>query len=295
MRPALTWACHLPDDKHSLPRRSRFAVLSSAASARCSSRTTASPSSGLIWEAARHRRPRFFTLRNIQILFRDAQEISLPGLAVSPTLTHKVELFTYSYSISLIPPFYAILDDFLDIGVFGVVGFYISAASTPKDNAPAFGGHTNRHSTLPVETTSSPQVQVCHVQFLYHGRHNFVVPFISVYICTSRSHQGDTSAAVSAFQVEAGDLDVCPPLLSEISCAYMLQDGKETDSGTSSSHSVRGAHSTARRRRGSDGVWYDPGSDKASVSTSSRPSPPAHPTTSKASSIFPQHLPFVDN
>jgi len=73
----------------------------------------------------------------------------------------------------------------------------------------------------------------------------------SVHISTGRSRQGDTSAAVSAFQVEAGSRAACPPSLSEILFAHMVQDGKGTDSGTSSSHSVRGADSTALRRRGS--------------------------------------------
>ncbi|KAL9938292.1 hypothetical protein V8E36_002915 [Tilletia maclaganii] len=101
------------------------------------------------------------------------------------------------------------------------------------------------------QTISSPRVQVWHVQVLYNGRHNFVILSISVHISTGRSRQGDTSAAVSAFQVEAGSRAACPPSLSEILFAHMVQDGKGTDSGTSSSHSVRGADSTALRRRGS--------------------------------------------
>ncbi|CAD6983485.1 unnamed protein product [Tilletia controversa] len=222
-------------------------------------------------------------LTNVQVLCQDAQEFSLPGLDDG----RKVDLFTCSYSISMMPPFYAILDrinEFLDpdTGIFGVVDFYVSAASTPREKAPAVGGDTSRHCGWLSRLFWSQWFSLDHIELhparrdyleykfgtikCYNGRNNFIIPFIvriPYYIWIGCSRQRDVSPAVQAFEVEAGNRVVCPPSFPEISFAHMLQDSKSSDNGTSSSHSVRSVDSTGLRRRGSDGVWSDTGSEKA--------------------------------
>ncbi|KAH0445918.1 hypothetical protein IEQ34_025248 [Dendrobium chrysotoxum] len=94
--------------------------------------------------------------KNVQVLCQDAREFTLPGLPEE----QKVDLFTCSYSISMIPPFYAVLDrinDFLnpDTGVFGVVDFYVSGNSPVQgDKTALIGGDSRRGTTW--NTASAP-------------------------------------------------------------------------------------------------------------------------------------------
>ncbi|KAE8218205.1 hypothetical protein CF319_g7875 [Tilletia indica] len=143
---------------------------------------------------------------DVQVLCQDAQEFSLPGLSDG----RKVDLFTCSYSISMMPPIHAILDrinEFLDPDTctFGVVDFYVSAASTPRDKAPAVGGDTTRQCGWLSCLFWSQWFSLDHIELhparrdyleykfgtieCYNGRNNFIIPSIvrvPYYIWTSR-------------------------------------------------------------------------------------------------------------
>ena len=180
--------------------------------------------------------------KNVQVLCQDASQFSMPGLAPG----QKVDLFTCSYSISMIPPFYAVLDrinDFLDpvTGVFGVVDFYVSGKSAPTEKSPMIGGDTRRQCGWLSRWFWSMWFSLDHIELhparrdylehkfgtikCYNGRNNFVIPFIvriPYYIWLGVSRERDTTKAIQAFEVEAGNRVVVPPSFPEL--AYLHED-----------------------------------------------------------------------
>ncbi|EPQ30272.1 uncharacterized protein PFL1_02388 [Pseudozyma flocculosa PF-1] len=183
---------------------------------------------------------------NVRVLCQDASDFVLPGLAAD----QKVDLFTCSYSISMIPPFYAVLDrinDFLDpeTGVFGVVDFYVSGKASPTDKAPWIGGDTRRQCGWLSRWFWSLWFSLDHIELhparrdylehkfgtikCYNGRNDFIVPFIvriPYYIWLGVSRQRDTTKALQAFEVEAGNRVVVPPSFPELTS---LHDGFAAD------------------------------------------------------------------
>ncbi|UZJ51198.1 hypothetical protein CBS101457_000518 [Exobasidium rhododendri] len=216
-------------------------------------------------EVARQR----FTARgfkNVQVLCQDAKEFHLPGLGQD----QKVDLFTCSYSISMIPPFYAVLDrinDFLDpdTGIFGVVDFYVSDRSRSSgDKSAHIGGDSSRHCGWLSRFFWSHWFSFDHVELhparrdyleykfgtikCFNGRNNFIVPFIvriPYYIWIGCSRQRDTTNAIQAFEVEAGNRVIVPPSFPELSFSHLLMTQKaqqsdeksQMDLASSSAHS----------------------------------------------------------
>ncbi|EST06244.1 Methyltransferase domain protein [Kalmanozyma brasiliensis GHG001] len=180
--------------------------------------------------------------KNVQVLCQDASQFNMPGLAAG----QKVDLFTCSYSISMIPPFYAVLDrinDFLDpvTGVFGVVDFYVSGKSAPTSKSPMIGGDTRRQCGWLSRWFWSMWFSLDHIELhparrdylehkfgtikCYNGRNNFIIPLIvriPYYIWLGVSRERDTTKAIQAFEVESGNRVVVPPSFPEL--AYLHDD-----------------------------------------------------------------------
>lgn len=185
--------------------------------------------------------------KNVRVLCQDAKEFHLPDLQEG----RKVDLFTCSYSISMIPPFYAVLDrinDFLDpeTGVFGVVDFYVSG-KTPfsGDKTALIGGDSRRHCGWLSRFFWSHWFEFDHVELhparrdyleyrfgtikCFNGRNDFIVPFIvriPYYIWLGCSRQRDTTNAIQAFEVESGNRVIVPPSFPELSFSHILQATK---------------------------------------------------------------------
>ncbi|PWN50116.1 hypothetical protein IE53DRAFT_110475 [Violaceomyces palustris] len=218
--------------------------------------------------------------KNVQVLCQDAREFHMPGMKDG----QKVDLFTCSYSISMIPPFYAVLDridSFLDpqVGVFGVVDFYVSGKSSPSDKSPLIGGDTTRQVGTLSRWFWSMWFSFDHVELhparrdylehkfgtlkCYNGRNNFIIPFIvriPYYIWLGVSRERDTTEAIQAFEVEAGNRVIVPPSFPELSLA---RSSSVDDLGVSSSLSYGANLSGLVRRRPSDDRSSESGSEKA--------------------------------
>ncbi|PWZ03152.1 hypothetical protein BCV70DRAFT_197391 [Testicularia cyperi] len=258
--------------------------------------------------------------KNVQVLCQDASQFNMPGLEAD----QKVDLFTCSYSISMIPPFYAVLDrinEFLDpvTGVFGVVDFYVSGDSTPSSKSPWIGGDTRRQCGWLSRWFWSLWFSLDHIQLhparrdylehkfgtikCYNGRNNFIVPFIvriPYYIWLGVSRERDTTKAIRAFEVEAGNRIVVPPSFPELAHLHAedrleSEDGRAETSATSSLIKDR-ADTTSRliRRRVSEATSTtdsDAGSDKPTKLDLG----PSFPLSSFHYQKRQWRLPFVDN
>lgn len=175
-------------------------------------------------------------LRNAQALCQNAKEFTLPGLAPG----EKADLFTCSYSISMIPPFYAVLDriyEFLDpsTGVFGVADFYVSSQESMSDQSMLVGGSVMRQCHWLNSWFWRHWFALDHIELhparrdylehkfgtikCFNGRNNFLIPGvvrIPYYIWLGVSRERDTSRAVEAFEVEAGNNVAVPPSFPDI-------------------------------------------------------------------------------
>lgn len=178
---------------------------------------------------------------NVQALCQNAKDFTLPGLADG----EKVDLFTCSYSISMIPPFYAVLDrinDFLDptTGVFGVADFYVSTGESTSDQSTLFGGSVMRQCHWFNAWFWRQWFALDHIELhparrdylehkfgtikCYNGRNRFVIPYlvrIPYYIWLGVSRDRDTSQAVQAFEVEAGNHVAVPPSFPDVARARL--------------------------------------------------------------------------
>ncbi|WFD44619.1 hypothetical protein MPSI1_003287 [Malassezia psittaci] len=186
-------------------------------------------------EVARKRFQRL-GLKNVHCLCQNAKEFHFPGLAP----TKKIDLFTCSYSISMIPPFFAVLDrinEFLDaeVGIFGVADFYVSSDESTTDQSTLVGGSVMRkchwlNSWFWRQWFSFDHIELhpARREYLEHkfgtlkcfnGRNHFIVPYvvrIPYYIWIGVSRNRDTTQAVQAFEVEAGNHVVVPPSFPDI-------------------------------------------------------------------------------
>ncbi|KAL4400723.1 hypothetical protein ACI68E_002041 [Malassezia pachydermatis] len=174
--------------------------------------------------------------KNVQALCQNAKEFTLPGLSDD----RKVDLFTCSYSISMIPPFYAVLDridEFLDpeFGVFGVADFYVSSAESTSDQTTLVGGSIMRQCHWLNSWFWRQWFSLDHIELhparreylehkfgtlkCYNGRNHFIVPYlirIPYYVWIGVSRQRDTTSAVKAFEMEAGNHVAVPPSFPDI-------------------------------------------------------------------------------
>ncbi|GAC97098.1 hypothetical protein PHSY_004682 [Pseudozyma hubeiensis SY62] len=209
--------------------------------------------------------------KNVQVLCQDASQFNMPGLAAG----QKVDLFTCSYSISMIPPFYAVLDrinEFLDpvTGVFGVVDFYVSGKSASTEKSPMIGGDTRRQCGWLSRWFWSMWFSLDHIELhparrdylehkfgtikCYNGRNNFIIPFIvriPYYIWLGVSRERDTNKALQAFEVESGNRVVVPPSFPELAFMHdeetLSKKPSATSTGVDASQDASSRFEPARR------------------------------------------------
>ncbi|PWN29952.1 hypothetical protein BDZ90DRAFT_228998 [Jaminaea rosea] len=219
-------------------------------------------------------------LKNVTVLCQDASEFTLPDLKEGKM----IDLFTCSYSISMMPPFYAVLDriySYLDpeTGVFGVVDFYVSGKTPPGKQSAMIGGDVRRECGPISRWFWRQWFSLDHVELhparrdyleykfgtikCFNGRNNFVIPFIvriPFYVWIGCSRDRDTTKAVQAFEIEAGNRVICPPSFPELSFSHILAQKQEEDATARSSalrrlslaQSTSTSSSSLVRRRGSD-------------------------------------------
>ncbi|GJE99974.1 related to Betaine lipid synthase [Phanerochaete sordida] len=162
---------------------------------------------------------------HVQVLCQDATFFSLPEWDSNlVTARGAVSLFTLSYSLSMIPSYFALLDridELLDpAGLLGVADFYTSSrASTPLERAI---GNGNERRTgfwsrwfwqiwfdLDHVSLSSARREYLEYRFgtSYNGR-NHMVPWlvqIPYYVFVGCSRSRSTARAFKAFEIEAGN------------------------------------------------------------------------------------------
>ncbi|KAI0084521.1 hypothetical protein BDY19DRAFT_1060226 [Irpex rosettiformis] len=178
-------------------------------------------------EVARRR----FTSRgwkNVHVLCQDATFFTLPGWESGGRESEhgSVSLFTMSYSLSMIPSYFALLDRIDDLlspsGLIAVADFYTSSrASTPLERAI---GNGNERRTgflsrwfwqiwfeLDHVSLSSARREYLEFRFgtikSYNGR-NHIVPWliqIPYYVFLGCSRTRSTTNAFKAFEIESGN------------------------------------------------------------------------------------------
>ncbi|KAG9312680.1 hypothetical protein JVU11DRAFT_7097 [Chiua virens] len=165
--------------------------------------------------------------RNITVLCQDATEFSLPEWATKDP-KGSVSFITLSYSLSMIPNFYALLDriDYVlcpEAGILGVVDFYTSGRQ-PSLHEKAIGGTSKEcrwlsrwfwqiwfdfdHVSLSPHRRDYLEYKFGTVK-TYNGRNHFIIPFIvriPYYIWLGRSRTCDVSRFCHAFEIEGGNM-----------------------------------------------------------------------------------------
>lgn len=164
---------------------------------------------------------------NITVLCQDASEFALPEWARSDP-KGSVSFITLSYSLSMIPNFYTLLDriDYVlspENGLLSVVDFYTSGKQ-PSLHEKAIGGTSKEcgwlsrwfwqiwfdfdHVSLSPHRRDYLEYKFGTVK-TYNGRNRFVIPFIvriPYYIWLGRSRSCDVSRFCHAFEVEGGNM-----------------------------------------------------------------------------------------
>ncbi|KAH7928898.1 hypothetical protein BV22DRAFT_1003840 [Leucogyrophana mollusca] len=164
---------------------------------------------------------------NITVLCQDATEFSLPEWAQNDP-KGSVGFITLSYSLSMIPNFYALLDriDYVlspEDGLLGVADFYTSGKQ-PSLHEKAIGGTSKEcgwlsrwfwqiwfdfdHVSLSPHRRDYLEYKFGTVKS-YNGRNRFFIPFIvriPYYIWLGRSRSCDVSRFCHAFEVDGGNV-----------------------------------------------------------------------------------------
>ncbi|KAF8130541.1 hypothetical protein EV363DRAFT_1450349 [Boletus edulis] len=164
---------------------------------------------------------------NITVLCQDATEFSLPEWSTTDP-KGSVNFITLSYSLSMIPNFYGLLDriDYVlspETGLLGVVDFYTSGRQ-PSLHEKAIGGTSKEcgwlsrwfwqiwfdfdHVSLSPHRRDYLEYKFGTVK-TYNGRNHFIIPFIvriPYYIWLGRSRSCDVSRFCHAFEVESGNM-----------------------------------------------------------------------------------------
>lgn len=82
--------------------------------------------------------------KNVHVLCIDANDFSVPE-----SVGTKVDLITMSYSLSMIPGYYAVVDKLSKLldrdGIYGVVDFYVQSNASMMGKSGTVGGHLLRH------------------------------------------------------------------------------------------------------------------------------------------------------
>lgn len=82
--------------------------------------------------------------KNVHVLCIDANDFSLPD-----TVGSHVDLITMSYSLSMIPSYYSVVDKMSKTlskdGIYGVVDFYVQSSVSMMGKSGTVGGHLLRH------------------------------------------------------------------------------------------------------------------------------------------------------
>ncbi|KAG6334616.1 hypothetical protein ID866_4477 [Astraeus odoratus] len=189
---------------------------------------------------------------NVTVLQQDATEFSLPEWAHKEA-KGSINFITLSYSLSMIPNFYALLDriDYVlspETGLLSVVDFYTSGKQ-PSLHERAIGGTSKEcgwlsrwfwqiwfdfdHVSLSPHRRDYLEYKFGTIK-AYNGRNRFVIPFIvriPYYIWLGRSRACDVSRFCHAFEVESGNLigNCSPasiPIIKESEVIPPLEIGK---------------------------------------------------------------------
>ncbi|KAI0699007.1 hypothetical protein BC835DRAFT_1268331, partial [Cytidiella melzeri] len=162
--------------------------------------------------------------KNVHVLCQDATFFSLPQWEQGISARGAVSLFTLSYSLSMIPSYFALLDridELLDpAGLLGVADFYTSSrASTPLELAIGNGyerrtGFFSRWFwqiwfDLDHVSLSSARREYLEYRFgtSYNGRNHMVSRLIQIpyYVFLGCSRSRSTTSAFKAFEIESGN------------------------------------------------------------------------------------------
>lgn len=173
-------------------------------------------------------RKRFAALgmKNVQCLLQDATTFVLPEWE-SGEVARELDFVTMSYSLSMMPNFYALLDrvdHFLcPTGLLSVCDFYVSAREKTS-LSEIIGDVASRHCSWLTRMFWLHWFEFDHVdlhpsrrQYLEHlfgtiksfnGRNRFILPWliqIPYYVNIATSRRTDTSSANQAYEVDAGN------------------------------------------------------------------------------------------
>ncbi|KAJ6499386.1 hypothetical protein C8R45DRAFT_114363 [Mycena sanguinolenta] len=165
---------------------------------------------------------------NVHVLCQDAGEFSLPEWTKGSDPKGSVGFVTLSYSLSMIPSFYTVLDRVEHVlcpkdGLLSVVDFY-TAGKQPSLHERAIGGVSKEcgwvsrwfwqiwfdfdHVSLSPARRSYLEYKFGTIKS-YNGRNQFILPFIvriPYYIWLGRPRSCDVSGACHAFEVEGGNM-----------------------------------------------------------------------------------------
>ncbi|KAF5370776.1 hypothetical protein D9758_001842 [Tetrapyrgos nigripes] len=164
---------------------------------------------------------------NVTILCQDASDFVLPEWSESNDAKGSVGFVTMSYSLSMIPSFYTLLDRIDHVldpqhGLLGVVDFYTSGKQSSL-HEKAIGGESKECGWLSrwfwqiwfdFDNVSLGPARRSYLEYRfgtiksYNGRNRFVLPFIvriPYYIWLGRPRAADVSRNLHAFEVEGGN------------------------------------------------------------------------------------------
>ncbi|KAK7035304.1 hypothetical protein VNI00_012071 [Paramarasmius palmivorus] len=171
---------------------------------------------------------------NVHILCQDASDFTLPEWLDGAEAKGSVSFVTLSYSLSMIPNFYTLLDrvDYVlspQDGLIGVVDFY-TAGKQSSLHEKAIGGEKKECGWLSrwfwqiwfdFDNVHLGPARRSYLEYRfgtiksYNGRNKFVLPFIvriPYYIWLGRPRSADVSRHCHAFEVEGGNtIGNCSP------------------------------------------------------------------------------------
>ncbi|KAJ4468170.1 hypothetical protein J3R30DRAFT_3305702 [Lentinula aciculospora] len=174
---------------------------------------------------------------NVHILCQDASDFVLPEWQESSDPKGNVGFVTLSYSLSMIPNFYTLLDriDYVlspQDGLLGVVDFY-TAGKNASLHERAIGGESKECGWLSrwfwqiwfdFDNVHLSPARRSYLEYRfgtiksYNGRNRFILPFIvriPYYIWLGRPRAADISKTCHAFEIEGGNtIGNCSPASS---------------------------------------------------------------------------------
>ncbi|KAJ6609830.1 hypothetical protein B0H10DRAFT_450307 [Mycena sp. CBHHK59/15] len=182
---------------------------------------------------------------NVTVLCQDASEFTLPEWANGKDPKGTVGFVTLSYSLSMIPSFYTVLDRIDHVlcpqdGLLAVVDFY-TAGRQPSLHEKAIGGASKECGWLSrwfwqiwfdFDHVSLSPARRSYLEYKFgtiksfNGRNRFILPFIvriPYYIWLGRPRSCDVSRTCHAFEVEGGNMiGNCSP--ASLNAVTMAED-----------------------------------------------------------------------